>query len=63
MILEQVNVSARQISLIVDLLVIHVPQVLVWLLVLIVNQALRELVHKVCGHPHDFCIVHSFFHS
>lgn len=61
-ILEQVYVPAGQVLVVADLLVEHFPQVLVRFLVFVLDEPLRELVHEVGGHAHDFCLVHAFLH-
>ena len=62
MVLEEIDIPTGQIFLIADLLVEHLPQVLVRLLVLVFHQPLTELIHEVCSHSHDFGLIHRLFH-
>ena len=58
MVPKQIDVATWQVSIIVDLLDKHLSEVLIRLLVLVVDQFLRELVHEVGRHSHDLSIIH-----
>ena len=58
MVFEQIDISAGQILIIVDLLMKHLSQMLIRLLIFILDESLRELVHEIGGHTHDLRLIH-----